>query len=272
MIKLFFIIIVFFQFTWGNTILFSKIENIIGKENYAIHKKLIEHLFKDEYKFIINEKIKYVPLFSVLKNNGLINLRYEKPQNTILKFSVTSRPKLAYKILNDTLKGLGYRYFLTKEFKQNHNRSFEWIIEFRSEYMVDPLILSKELQQKNCKITNVENQASNHWCYDLDFSEAILSEAKKIQTNEKVKFQKPLQGYLLMVDDVKTLQVIGRNLNTWYPHIVFFSKDLQVIDVIKKERIYKGFTTKVPKDTKYIKITDLYNLINIKRGLSVIVK
>lgn len=138
--------------------------------------------------------------------------------------------------------------------------------------MIDPLLLSKELQQKNCKITNVVNQASNHWCYYLDFSEAIIGEAIKIERHEKVKFQKPLQGYIIAVDDVKRLQVISRKLNRWYPLITFFDKDLQVLNVIKKERVYKGFNTKVPVNTKYIKITDLYNLINIKRGLSVIVR
>jgi len=36
--------------------------------------------------------------------------------------------------------------------------------------------------------------------------------------------------------------------------------------------VYRGLKIQLPSDTRYIKITDMYNLINIKRGLSVIVR
>jgi hypothetical protein len=270
--KILFLLLFFSCIVSANEILYSKIENIIGKKNYLINENLIKLLFKDEYKFIGQNKIKYIPLFQELKRNGLLDLRYNRPQDTIIEFTVKHKRKKGYKILQDTLRALGYRYFLTENFTNGTNNSLYWKIKLRSEYMIDPLVLSKELQLKHCKITNVENQASNHWCYELDFSESILNEAYKIEKNEKVKFQKPLQEYLIAVDDIRSLQIISRKLNDWYPYIVFFDKDLNILKTIKKERIYKGYTTKVPKKTKYIKITDLYNLINIKRGLSIIVK
>ena len=74
------------------------------------------------------------------------------------------------------------------------------------------------------------------------------------------------------MEDGKSLQIISRNLNNWFPNIVFFDKDLRVLKMIKRDRIYKGLKTEIPDGTIYIKITDMYNLINIKRGLSIIVR
>lgn len=262
----------FFSILSSNDIINKKIENIIGQNNYKIHKDFINLIFKDEYKFIINDKIKYYNLFNELRKNGLLSLRYDNPTDIIIEFKVNSKTKKGYKILNDTLKALGYRYFFTKELNVTDENSFMWKIEFKAEYMLDPVVLLKELQQKNCKITNVENQASNHWYYELNFNEAILDEAVKIDKNEKIKFQKPLQEYLITVSEASSLQIISRKLNNWFPYIVFFDENLNILKTVEKDRIYKGYRTKIPKDTRYIKITDLYNLINIKRGLSIIVK
>ena len=94
----------------------------------------------------------------------------------------------------------------------------------------------------------------------------------KIEKNERVKFHKPLQPYILSVDDVKSLEIRSHNLNNWFPSIVFFDKDLKILDVAKKDKIYRRYKIEVPKNTKYIKIADLYNLINIKRGLTITVR
>ena len=77
---------------------------------------------------------------------------------------------------------------------------------------------------------------------------------------------------MLKISKAKSLQVISRNLNNWFPHIVFFDKDLMVLTVIKKDRVFKGLRVKIPENTRYVKVTDTYNLINIKRGLSIIVR
>jgi predicted RNA-binding protein associated with RNAse of E/G family len=61
-------------------------------------------------------------------------------------------------------------------------------------------------------------------------------------------------------------------LNHWHPYIVFYDKHLNILKIIKKDNIFKTFNTNIPKGTNYIKITDLYMLLNIKRGLSVIIR
>ena len=143
---------------------------------------------------------------------------------------------------------------------------------FKAEYMLDPVMLLKELRDNGCKILQVNNNGSNKWTYEIDFKNTELISATKIEKNEKVKFQKPLRPYMLKITDAKSLEVISRNLNHWFPHIIFFDKDLKVLNTVKKDRVYKGLTIQVPNNTRYVKITDLYNLINIKRGLSIIIR
>jgi len=256
----------------NGSILNQKIENIIGQQEYKTHNRLINLILKDENKFLVNDKIRYYNLFKELQQNGLLNLHLDRPKDITIEFKSLNKSIKAYKILNDTMQALGYRYFFTKSMDLRDNNELLWKIVFKAEYMLDPVVLLKELQCNNCKVIEVVNKSNNHWYYEIDFNNSKLSNTIKIEKNEKVKFNKPLRAFFLEVDDAKRLQVISRNLNNWFPHIIFFDKDLKVLNIIKKDRVYKGLKTKVPQSTKYIKITDMYNLINIKRGLSIIVR
>jgi hypothetical protein len=254
------------------TILEDKVESIVGKQNFQTHRGLIELLIKDETKFIRNGKVAYLKLFEVLQQNGLLNLRLNQPADIKIEFKMVNKNIKAYKILNDTLQSLGIRFFFTNNMNLNAQNELLWNIVFKAEYMLDPVVFIKELQLNNCRVSDLVIKDPYNWYYEIEFDNSRLSKATKIEKNEKVRFQKPLRAFLLQVDDIKQLQIISRNLNNWYPHIVFFDKDLQVLGVIKKDREYKGIKTVAPEGTRYIKITDLYNLINIKRGLTVIVR
>jgi len=271
-IKIVIILSLFFGMSASASILEEKVENIIGQNDYNIHKSLITHLLKNEEKFLLNGKVKYYNLFNELQQNGLLNLRLDRPKDIVIEFKILNNNVKAYKILNDTMQSLGYRYFFTKSFEYNQSKELIWKIIFKAEYMLDPVELLKDLKANNCKILDVKKLQKDHWYYEIDFQDSIISRAIAIEKNEKVKFQKPLRAFFLSVDNIKELQVMSRNLNNWFPHIVFFDKDLNVKKVIKKNRVYKGVKIKVPEGTKYVKVTDLYNLINIKRGLTIIVR
>jgi len=258
--------------TLSASVLKEKVENIIGTNDYKVHSSLINLLFKNESKYIVNEKIKYYKLFKTLQENGLLNLRLHKPSDIEIEFTSINNSFKSYKILNDTMQVLGYRYFFTKSMSVTEEKNLVWKIMFKAEYMLDSVVLLNELRQNGCKILQVVNHGSNKWSYKLDLKNSELTNAIKVDKNERIRFQKPLRAYMLKITDAKSLQVISRNLNHWFPHIVFFDKNLNVLNTIKKDRVYKGLKIKVPNNTRYIKITDLYNLINIKRGLSIIVR
>ncbi len=272
MFKYFIVSLLFSLTILNGSILYDKVENIIGQNEYKVHKGLIHLLFKDEKKFLNDTDIKYYELFNELQENGLLNLHLDKPKDITIEFKILNKNLKAYKILNDTMRALGYRYFFTKSMDISENQELLWKIVFKAEYMLDPVVLLKDLRLNNCKIIEVTNKDSNHWYYEIDFSDSVLSSAINIEKNEKVKFSKPLRAFFLDVENGKKLQITSRKLNNWFPHIVFFDKDLKVLKTIKKNRIYHGLNIKIPLGTKYIKITDKYNLINIKRGLTIIVR
>ncbi|BFU77850.1 hypothetical protein ALC152_10650 [Arcobacter sp. 15-2] len=274
MSRFFVVIVISILFTTflSGSVLKEKVENIIGTKDYKIHSSLISLLFKDESKYIINNQIKYLKVFNTLQENGLLNLRLNKPRDIEIEFQSSEKNFKSYKILNDVMHMIGYRYFFTKSMSIDDKQTLTWKILFKAEYMLDPVVLLNELRKNSANVIEVVNKGSNKWFYKIDFKNADLDSAIKIDNYEKVKFQKPLRAYMLKIEEAQSLQVISRNLNNWFPNIVFFDKDLKILKVIKKNRVYKGFKVKIPENTRYVKVTDLYNLINIKRGLSVIVR
>lgn len=256
----------------SGSILKEKVENIIGTNDYKIHSSLIGLLFKNESLYITNDRINYNKLFKTLQENGLLNLQLNKPSDIEIEFIGINKHFKSYKILNDTMQVLGFRYFFTKSMSVNSQDYFVWNILFKAEYMIDPVMLLNELKEANSLVTNVVNNGNNKWTYEIDFQNAELSNTIKVAKNERISFQKPLRAYMIEVENAQNLQVISISSNHWFPHIVFFDKDLKVLQVIEENKIQKGVRVDMPDDTRYIKITDLYNLINIRRGLSIIVR
>jgi hypothetical protein len=254
-------------------ILFDKIKNLVSEKQFKIHNNLINLLFKDKEKFYITkELLNYEEILQTLKENGLLQLKFKKPTQFYLEFSTNTDAIKSLKILNETLKGLGYYYYFTKSTDFKSGGKMKWKISFKTEYALDPLILVKELKLKSCVVLGISKENNQYWKYNIDVSFAKIKEAIRVDNNEKIILQKPLKPYFIAVKNASKLHIIGRKLNHWFPYIVFYDNHLNVLKVIKKDRIYKGYKTNVPRETKYIKITDLYTLLNIKRGLSIIVK
>jgi hypothetical protein len=207
----------------------------------------------------------------MLHSNGLLKLRYDKPQEVTIDFKINSNSIIAMKILKDTLKNIGYSYYFTDYLRYNKN-ILDWKIIFKSESMLDPYIFNQELLKNGVRINKISRLSNTSWVYDFNLLNAKLAEAIKIEKNEKVKFLKPLKPYLIQVDNAKEITVISRKLNHWFPSLKLYTKNLYVVGMIKKSRVYRGIKLKLPKDTYYIMIDDSYTLLNIKRGLTIIVK
>lgn len=250
----------------------DKILNLLGKKEYRIHNNLIGILFKKRENFLIGDQIRYIPLLTKLKKNGLLHIAFEKPVDFTVHFHTKSDPRKSLKILNDTLKNLGYYYFFTKEMNYDGKEELNWSISLKTEYAIDPLVFAKELLKQECLVTDIQRVSDKEWRYSVDSDNGKLLDTVFIDSNEKVVLQKPLKPYLLTINEGKVLKIISRKLNKWYPYIVFYDEDLNILQIIKKNRMYKGLQVKIPENTKYIKVSDLFNLINIKRGLSVTVK
>ena len=256
----------------ANDILFQKIENIMGSQEYSTHKNLVNLIFKNSQAFFVGDDLNYLQILKKLKQNGLLKLRLSKPKEIIVKFETNSDPIKSLKILNDTLKSLGYYYYFTKSTKYDGAGNLLWSIKLKTRDIIDPLILALELTNHESRIENIVREENDTWKYVINTQNANIANAFYVDTNEKVVLQKPLKPYFIKIGKAKKLKIVSRRLNNWYPYIVFYDTHLNILKVIKKDRMFKGLTTKIPETSTYIKITDLYTLVNIKRGLSIITK
>lgn len=268
--KIILLFLLIFSFSFADK-LDEKLQSFIGETDYKIHKNLLNHLFKNRDFYVKGDSVNYIEVLKVLHKNGLLHLQFDKPKVLTVKFHVNDDHLKSLKILNDTLKSLGYYYYFTKQSVRDDSDNLIWTIEFKTRYAIDPLILTKKLLAQNTRVIDMTKHSENSWEYWLDNKNAMIAEAVSMELGEKRKFSKPLDDYFIKVKDASKLRVISRTLNHWFPYIVFYDKHLNVLDTVKKDAMHRYFKTVVPKGTVYIKISDLYMLLNIKRGLTIIV-
>jgi len=253
-------------------LLLEKVENLIGTQEFNTHKNLVNLIFKNRSAYYFGENLNYIQILKQLKQKGLLKLKLSYPKEITVEFETNHDPIKSLKILNDTLKALGYYYYFMKNTQFDGQGKLIWSIKLKTSYAIDPSVLAHQLANHESRITNIIRKENDTWKYVINTQYSDISDALFIDTNEKVVLQKPLKPYFFKIGESKTLKVLSRKLNNWYPYIVFYDKHLTVLKVVKKDRVFRGLTMSIPESTTYMKVTDLYTLINIKRGLSIITK
>jgi hypothetical protein len=170
-------------------------------------------------------------------------------------------------VINETLSSMGYNYFLTKRVIKN-NDGFLWQIVISTEHIVDPIIFSKKLESRGCFLESINKIAENEWKYVVNTNN-IEVKAKKIEANTTVKLKKPIKPYWIVVDNIQSISFRSKIADRWYPNIVFFDEKLRIVRDYRKDEVSNTLKLKVPVDAKYAKISDMYTLDNIKRGISI---
>ena len=254
-----------------STLLHDKIKNFVGEKDYNKHINLINFIFKNKNNYQYKDSLNYISLIKTLKENGLLQLTYEEPKEILIQFQINHSPVKSLKIVKDTLKSLGYYYYFTKDTLFDGDQNLVWTIKLKTESAIDPLVLSNELLKKDCRMLDISKEGDK-WIYKIDTNFANLKDAVFIAGNERVVFNKPLKPYFIKIKKAKSIYVASRILNKWFPNIVFYDNQLKILKVVNEDKVHRNIRISVPEDTTYIKISDLYTLINIKRGLSIVIK
>ena len=269
-LKIFFISLIFVNL--NANLLFDNIKNMIGQRTYKINKVLIFSLFRDQSTFYIGKtNLKYERILKILNEKGLLNVRFNNPQTINIEIISSSSSIKVIKTINDIFSSLGFSYYFTKEMKRIDGK-LNWIISLKSDSMIDPYIFTKELDKLEANVLNIKKIDKLKWKYEINFDFSKSAHTIFVDNSEKVILQKPLSAYMLEINKAKELKVFSRRLNTWYPYISFYDEDLQLLGRIEKQRVYKATKVEIPYSTKYIRLDDTYTLLNIKRGLTVIVR
>jgi hypothetical protein len=245
--------------------------NIIGENEYKKHKLLLNNEFKKKELFYIGENLKYKLVIKVLKDKGLLHLRYKNPQNVQIEIRTNSNSAKLLKIIKDVFANLGYAYYFTNSIEKENN-NINWKISFNSIAMLDPYVFLSELENLEVDIIDAKKVNNNKWIYNIDLNYAKIPNTINISKNEKIVLKKPHKAYMLNVQNVESISIVSRKLNNWYPRIIMYDSELNILEMIEKDIINKKITVKVPQYTKYVLVDDTFTLLNIKRGLTVLVR
>jgi len=250
----------------------DKIENLLGKNSYAVNKNLINILFKKRsYYYKNSNTLNIVKIVSKLKRNGLLHLGLANPSTIDVEFITSSKPLKSMKLINDTFKDLGFYHFYTSKINYDIENGLIWDIRLKTQSIIDPVMLTKALQEINCKVEDISINDENVWQYSINMDNAHIKNTIEVLNTEELNLTKPMKPYYLSVQDAKNLIVHSKPGDHWYANIVFYNSNLDVLEILKNDKITKDLKVDIPKLTKYIKITDLYHLNNIKRGLNILV-
>ncbi|WP_345976561.1 hypothetical protein [Sulfurimonas sp. HSL3-7] len=256
---------VFAQEVIEEELLDEKIISFIGEESYSKNRDYIHIIFRDTKNFYTKEHINVVKVVETLQENGLLHLFFEEPQQYEMTFHSTGSPLFFVKLMGDTLRSMGYYRYVTKESK-NDESGFEWTISLEAEYVTDPVLLRKELSTCGCDIIDIVRNSATDWHYDIDTSKAHLK-VDQLEIGKKKKYSRLQYAKWLDVDHIKSMQIKSHRANFWYPYIALYDSSLRLLKVIKQDEETSEFNLNLPQETRYIRVSDLYTITNIRYGL-----
>ncbi len=243
----------------------EKIISFIGEESYERNKDYIHINFKNVDSFYTKDHINVVKVVETLEENGLLHLFFKEPQQYEMTFHSTGDPLFFVKLMGDTLRDIGYYRYVTKE-STNDGSGFEWKISLQAEYVTDPVLLRKELATRGCEIIDIVRVSATDWHYDIDTSKAHLK-VFQLKSGQKKKYKRLQYAKWLDVAHIKSVNIKSHRANFWYPYIALYDSSLRLLKVIKQDKETKRFNLKLPEETRYISVSDLYTITNIRYGL-----
>ncbi|WP_373003028.1 hypothetical protein [Sulfurimonas sp.] len=270
MVKVFFAILLSFSLSFGNEVkevdpLTQKIQTLIEPQVYEQNSAYIGILFSPASDYYLGERVDAVKVIQTLKDNGLLNLFFQKPSELTLHFKTSGSPLFFVKIMGDTLRNIGYYRYVTQESNLN-NSEFTWTINLTSEYATDPLILQQELAKSGCNIVDIHRNSPTDWTYIVDMRDGELN-VETLEDGIEIKLKRSLYAKWINVSQVKKLRITSSIRNSWYPYIAFYDSSLHLLEVLKKDTKRRDILLELKDNVHYIKISDIYTLKNIRDDL-----
>jgi len=279
MVKLLFVLLVTFTLSYAAEIdnsfakvqvqedpLVSKIQSFLDVATYENNRDFINVIFDPKSAFYANNRVNSVKVVQTLKENGLLKLYFKKPHELKLNFKTSGAPLFFVTLMGDTLRNIGYYRYVTIASNLDESE-FTWNISLSAEYATDPLILEQELKKSGCKVIDIQRESAYEWTYVIDMTHGFLN-VQELHAKKSIKLKRSLYAHWLNVSKIKTLKITSSRRNSWYPYITYYDASLHLLKVLKRQNIYHKINQNIPSNAKYIKITDLYTLKNVRDGLT----
>ncbi|MDA3966769.1 MULTISPECIES: hypothetical protein [Helicobacter] len=269
--SLFLFFVIFSHIIFANEVN-KAIVSFIGDDNYKINQKFIERIFANEHEFLYpNSKANLQKIAQTLKQNGLLNLSFNSPMELEVAFYVSHNPSAFIGSLYDILQSMGYYYFLVKQSVLEGDR-FRFVLSMNTEYAIDPVLLQGKLRDYGYVVSDIERRSISQWIYNINATTFAMPKSIPLIPNVKSS-EASLQGEYWYNINVGSKISLSANYGVlWYPEVVFYDKDLRILEIFTSQKQTRAIDIDIPKDTKFIKISDTYLPIIIKNGLSVVLE
>lgn len=244
------------------------VENLLGSSDYNTHKNLINHIFKNADNFYTSGQIDYTKVVQELSNNRLLNLNLGSMKDIEVTFNFNTNAKKSLKNINDILKIIGQQNFITSN-EVVIDDQLKWSIKLKTASAINPLRLSQELQSTNSRIVDIQKEGDYKWSYFIDSSNSTIYKVEDLINQNSLSLKKQNRPYIIEIVNAIAINITSNVNNSWYPNIVFYDKDFNIIEIMQNNSLHRNLRVDVPENTKYIKIDDLYSLVNLKQGLNI---
>jgi len=243
----------------------AKIKSFLDEKTYLNNEDFINVIFDPKSSYYTKDRVDVVKVIQTLKDNGLLNLFFKKPQEFSLNFKTNGSPIFFVRIMDDVLRSIGYYRYVTSGSNLDASE-FSWSINLTSEYITDPLILQNALKKSGCEIIDVTRNNPKEWTYIIDITHGELN-IDTLENSKKVELKRSLYAHWFNVSKIRGLNIQSSRRNHWYPYIAYYDASLHMVKLLKRDKVYKYISLLMPKNAKYIKISDLYTLKNLRDGL-----
>lgn len=241
----------------------------MDQDKFAIHQKLISKIFQDRDSFYLADgRVDLLKVTQTLKNNGLLELFFSTPRELHINYKTESAPFVFTKMISDSLKALGYYYFMTQSARLDKG-VYHWRIVYDAEYNLDPTIFIAEIEKRGGVVEDIRKNSATDWDYHIEVKEAKILEAREIELNQRVELSRPVDDYWVAFTQPGRMKVTAGNFAIWHPYIVLYDKELNILKIYRHDEKKKSITIRVPDNARYSKITDIYSVNNIKNGLTI---
>ncbi|EEO25395.1 hypothetical protein BCM35_01195 [Helicobacter winghamensis] len=250
-----------------------RVMQLLGVEDYRINQKFIQRLFSDQGYFLDGKgQPDLYKISKTLKQNGLLKLAFKQPMELEISFVIEENPQTFVSVLYDVLDAMGYYYFLVKQSLLDEKK-FKFILSMNTEYAIDPVLLQEKLREYGYGVQGVERTNLSQWNYQI----ALLLEFKYPKASalvfNELNHKANLKGeYWYSIENGQELEIKSSNNVVWYPKIVFYDESLNILEIVSSQKLMRQIQKEIPKNTKFIKITDTYLPITIKNGLDVVLQ
>lgn len=249
----------------------DKIKMLVPSNVYKNNENFIKKIFSNKASFYTNNNLNIEKVVKTLKANGLIPLKLNKPRDITISFNINAfsdkNPSFAFLsyATSSLLTNMGYSYFYTTKATRDSNRILI-AYTLNSESNIDPAMIIDNLSKRGYIVLDINKQGDTNWAYDISLKNTFLVNADMLQQGNK-ELTKINGKYWLVASSTGTLNISTKEKVNWYPKILTFDSNMNVIDFVMSKNLNNNYTIKVTKEIKYIMITDNYNATTLRNGI-----